>query len=296
MNIRVVGNGFIASHLPYEQMRIDTGGSYDDLVRSLYWDDRNLPNVIINCIGYCGKPNIDACEGYKQETSYANTVLPIMLANACNKQGVRFIHIGSGCIYSGRSPNFDYQTEAFSSKKDYGWRENDTANPQSYYAKTKYAADLAIADLPNTTILRIRMPVSPKPHPRNLINKLIDYPKVLNEPNSMTFMSDFVRVVQWMIDNDKRGIWHITNPGTLTAADIMTEYQRYVPSHKFETITADQLYKMTTAKRSNCILNGDKLKQAGFKMTPAKDALKETMTEYCKGRPEFDFDTVEEEQ
>jgi 3,5-epimerase/4-reductase len=292
MKVKVVGSGFIASHLPYEQIKIDTHGSYDDLLDSLYWDGDNLPDVVINCIGRCGSPNIDWCEGHKQETSYSNTVLPIMLANACNKQGVRFIHIGSGCIFATSTynrPNISSLT--------YSWKETDWPNPQSYYAKTKYAADLAIADLPNTTILRIRMPISTKSHPRNLINKLIGYKQVLNEPNSMTFMPDFVRAVQWVIDNDKRGIWHITNQGILTAADIMTEYQRYVPSHKFETISADQLDEITIAKRSNCILNCNKLKQAGFEMTPAKKALEEVMMEYCgvSKREEFDFIPVEEE-
>jgi len=62
----------------------------------------------------------------------------------------------------------------------------------------------------------------------------------------------------------------------------MREYQKYVPKHKFNIITEKELDGITAAKRSNCILNGDKLLKAGFKMTPTKESLVDCMLKYSK--------------
>ena len=139
-----------------------------------------------------------------------------------------------------------------------------------------------LEEMKHVTTLRIRMPISVKNNPRNLINKLRGYKNILNVPNSVTFMKDLVRCVDWAIDSDKAGIFHITNPEPLTAVQIMEEYQKYVPKHYWETITEDQLDNLTLAKRSNCILNTDKLLALGFEMTPSKEALQECMIDYAK--------------
>jgi UDP-glucose 4,6-dehydratase len=137
-----------------------------------------------------------------------------------------------------------------------------------------------LAEMPHVTTLRIRMPVSDKDVPRNLINKLRGYKQVIDIPNSMTFMDDLTRCVEWAANNRPGGIFHVANPQPVTAVQIMQEYQKYVPEHQFEIITEGELDQMTVAKRSNCILNTDKLKSAGFKMSNSEEALAECMAGY----------------
>ena len=62
----------------------------------------------------------------------------------------------------------------------------------------------------------------------------------------------------------------------------MSEYKKYIPDHQFEIIDEKQLSKLTTAPRSNCILNTDKLSNLGFKMTPSEIALEDCMLNYIK--------------
>lgn len=275
MKVLTLGAGFVADHLPYKKIidRIPLDSTYISLIL-----DQEKPDVIINCIGKTGRPNIDWCESHKEETASINTALPILLADECKKHNVRLIQIGSGCIYFGKSP---YKGEVFSSP-DPGWREDDFANPQSFYSKTKYACDLMIGQMPHVTTLRIRMPISTKDNPRNLINKLKGYNQIIDIPNSMTFMDDLVRCVDWAINKDKIGIFHVVNPQPITAAQIMKEYQKYVPDHKFDIINEYELDQLTAAKRSNCILSGTKLKAAGFEMTNSQEALEYCMKEYTK--------------
>lgn len=274
MKVLTLGGGFVADHLPYENIKAKIFSRED--VDSLIL--KHQPDVLINCIGKTGRPNVDWCESHKEETAFSNTAVPIMLSEVCKGRGTHLIQIGSGCIYFGSSPYKGH----ISGAKDPGWREDDFAKPESFYSKTKYACDMMIGSLPHVTTLRIRMPVSDKDVPRNLINKLRGYKQVIDIPNSMTLMNDLVRCIDWAVTNRPGGIWHVANPEPLTAARIMQEYQKYVPEHQFEIITERELDQMTTAKRSNCILNTDKLRAAGFKMSDTEEALERCMAEYVK--------------
>jgi len=100
------------------------------------------------------------------------------------------IHIGSGCIYDGKSEN------------ENGWKEEDIPNfglnneESSWYSKTKHASEMALtSSFKNVYSLRIRMPFSEVPSPkgnRNLFEKLIKYTTILNEENSATYLFIFI--------------------------------------------------------------------------------------------------------
>lgn len=311
MKVFSIGTGFVSDHLKYQKIDSRLDFSSKQIENLL---DTHKPDVLINCIGKTGRPNVDWCENNKEDTANANVALPILMAEACAKRSIHLIQIGSGCIYFGKSPNRVYvsgngatankipvalsHTTALPTAWptmltadtptiedmgiDTGWKETDFANPQSFYSKTKYACDLAIGSMKHVTTLRIRMPISYKNQPRNLINKLRGYKQVIDIPNSMTFMEDLATCIDWVIDRGQVGIFHVTNPQPVTAAEIMKEFQKYVPDHKFEIINEKQLDDLTLAKRSNCILNGDKLREAGFYMTPSKEALSKCMEKYVK--------------
>jgi dTDP-4-dehydrorhamnose reductase len=295
MKTLILGDGFIASHLNYT---IVNNKQYED--KRVYADDQdicrwlnnNKPDCIINCIGYGGIKNIDDCETNKYKTIQSNTIIPTILATECDKLGIHFINIASGCIFDGKkifgnayksvpdekiSGLFTLELSPFG---DWGYTETDIANPVSFYSKTKYATDLAISTLPNVCTVRIRMPISSKNHPRNLINKLKNYNKIIDEPNSMTFTEDLSKFIDWAVKNRKTGIYNVVNPEPLTAVQVMTEYQKYDLNYKFDKISLKDLDNMTVAKRSNCILNTDKLNKEGFHMIPSKEALEKCMKQY----------------
>ena len=76
-------------------------------------------DVIINCAGYVGKPNVDACELNKEACIKGNVMMPEMLSNLCHELMIRYVHISSGCIYTGYEkefteedpPNFCFDSE-----------------------------------------------------------------------------------------------------------------------------------------------------------------------------------------
>lgn len=287
MKIYVAGAGFVGDHLEYPKIssRLDFSVKQIEAVLNV-----TKPDVLINCIGKTGRPNVDWCEVNKEETATTNVALPLLLADVCAKKSIHLIQIGSGCIYFGESPHHVCSSCGKpglcfcegASMTDTGWKEDDFANPKSFYSKTKYACDLMLGQMKHVTTLRIRMPLSTQNNPRNFINKVRGYKQVIDIPNSVTFMDDLVRCIDWAAKGSHTGVYHVTNPQPLTAAQVMREYQKYDSSHKFEVITEEQLDKMTVAKRSNCILNSDKLRDAGFYMTPSEQALTDCMAKYVK--------------
>ena len=44
----------------------------------------NEIELVINCAGYVGKPNVDACETQREETFDGNVLFPLMVQRACS--------------------------------------------------------------------------------------------------------------------------------------------------------------------------------------------------------------------
>ncbi len=75
--------------------------------------EKYKPQVVINCIGKTGIPNVDWCESHKEETFFSNVTVPTYMAEVCENAGLYMVHMGSGCIYEGdrrytegSTPNF----------------------------------------------------------------------------------------------------------------------------------------------------------------------------------------------
>lgn len=274
MKILIIGNGFIGQRCADAWPDATLSGK---LIFSLK-DAEDLlnehqPEVVLNAAGIVGKPNVDWCETHQSETIFGNTILPLLIAEACQKKGVYLLHIGTGCIFYGQSPD------------SAGWREDDYANPVAVYTRSKYAADLVLATLSNLGIARIRMPIDYISSPANLINKLISYPKIVDVENSMTVIEDMLGVFRELLERKMPGIFHTTNPGAIRHREILDLYREIVdPYHNNEWISEEDLVKegLAAKRRSNNILQSGNLKTLNFKMRPIKEALRATLIKYAE--------------
>ena len=231
------------------------------------------PDVVVNAAGKTGKPNVDWCETHQSETYRSNVIGPLTLADACAAHGVHLVHLGSGCIFYGPSPSAG------------GFREDDFANPISFYSRTKYAADLVLSKLAHVAIARLRMPIDATPHPRNLITKLAGYPVVVDVENSATVVQDLVTAVARMVEVKPSGVFHVVNPGILRHRDLIALYRELVdPSHQAELVPAGDLLKrgLIQAARSNCLLASDRLADIGVQLRPMDVALRDAMEHYAQ--------------
>jgi dTDP-4-dehydrorhamnose reductase len=226
------------------------------------------PDVVLNCAGKTGKPNVDWCEEHKMETMFSNAVAPIILARACEELSVYMVHIGSGCVYAG-------------DKDGQGYSECDEPNfAGSFYSRTKALSEVMLSEFP-VLQLRLRMPLDGEPGERNFLTKITKYKKVISVPNSLSVIDDFVRAALELIKKRVTGIYNVVNPGFITHKEILDMYKEIVdPSFTYELFSLDELSRVTKAGRSNCGLSTSKLEDEGIFMRPIKVALKDTLEKY----------------
>lgn len=268
----IFGNGYLGNrfyNFLHESIIADGRiNTIDDIFLQI---EKYHPEIIVNCIGKTGKPTVDWCESHREETFFSNVTVPTMIAECCTETDIYMVHMGSGCIY---------ETNRCSG---IGFSENDKPNFKgSFYSRTKIFAEKILEEYDNVLQLRIRMPIDNVPSPRNLIDKLIKYEHVINVPNSITYIHDFIAIAKKLIDTHETGIFNITNGGAITHKEILEMYQQIVdPSYELpEFIPVEKLD--TVAKRSNCILYNTRLEGKGIQIRHVLDAVESCMKDYAK--------------
>ncbi|MFA5350957.1 MAG: sugar nucleotide-binding protein [Candidatus Omnitrophota bacterium] len=269
-NILILGKGFIGERLqkefdcPIDGSMINCFSDAEKLAK------KYAPKIIINCIGITGRHNVDDCELEKDATLLANSFIPVILAEVCLRNNIKLVHISSGCIF-----NYDY-------KKNVSIKENS----QDYffglfYSRSKIYSERALDTLSrdyNILIARIRIPLLNARHPKNVLDKLIKYKKIIDIANSITYIPDFIRAIKHLIKIDARGVYNAVNKGGLRYPRLMRVYQKYAPDFKFKVIA---LKKLGLA-RTNLILSTSKLEKTGFKVRNINSILEECVKEYLK--------------
>jgi 3,5-epimerase/4-reductase len=264
----IIGNGFIGNKflnfLEDCEMSTKMIYSYADALDEI---KEKAPKVVINCAGETGRPNVDWCEDNKQKTFDGNVLLPLNLAKACEDVGTKLVHIGTGCVYVG-----DNNGEGFSEKDEPNFGG-------SFYSQTKMISESLLKDY-DVLQLRIRMPIDSAQGPRNFITKITNYKQVIDIKNSMTVIDDLLAVGKDLIEKNKPGIYNVVNPGPMSHSEILEIYKKIVdPNFSYEIISLEELHKMTKAKRSNCVLNTEKLERE-IKIPTLKEQLTSIMHDY----------------
>ncbi len=227
--------------------------------------DTEKPEVVINCAGKTGKPNVDWCEDHKEETIRANVTGPLVLLDACVARRIRLVHVSSGCIYAGDNGGA-------------GFSEEDPPNfTDSFYSRSKTWSDQILKEFP-VLMLRLRMPFDGTHSDRNLLMKIRRYPRVLDAQNSLSHLPDFLHAAKILIERGRTGVYNVVNPGTASPFRIMQMYREIVdPSHAFERLAVEDLGQVAKAGRSNCLLSTRKLEEEGIRLAPVEKMLEKCL-------------------
>ena len=247
---------------------------HNTMLHFLYANAANF-NVLINCAGYVGKPNVDACELHKEECIEGNVILPKMLSGLCSELMIKFMHISSGCVYTGYEkefteedpPNFCFNTEI----------------EGSFYSGTKALAEKLI-NKENSWICRLRIPFDEHDGPRNYLSKLQNYKRLLNMKNSISHREDFVNACLHLIEeNCPFGIYNITNTGATDTEQVCSLMGKHLNlNNDFDFFDSEEeFYKFgAIAPRSNCLLDNSKLLSTGFEMRDTTEALEDSLKKW----------------
>lgn len=269
----ILGKGFVGTHLShyFRKNNIDhkifsqTELDYTDPTTFrdfLETNDRDI-KWVINCSGYTGIPNVDACEDNKELCYAYNVLYPIQVVKLCDRFKIPVIHIGSGCIYSGYDKA--YSEEDIPNFGMY-------SNTSSYYSKCKHVFETFAQEF-NCYILRIRIPFTDVMTRKNYFTKLFNYDTLINELNSVTSLNDFDEfIVRFISSKPDYGIYNVVNPQPIKAEEVVELLKKYGlknPNWKF----IDLKDLNTKANRSNCVLSTSKIAELGLELPDTRESL-----------------------
>lgn len=265
--ILIFGKGFIGQKLQTALDCLITEKRINNLSDILEEIGKFNPKIIINCIGYTGKNNVDDCERDKDKAIFANTYLPIIFAEAALRKDIKLIHISSGCIY-----HFDHKKEPITELDQPDFFD-------LFYSRTKIYAEKAVSSLlkrANILITRIRIPLDDRQNPKNILNKLLSFKQVIDIPNSVTYLPDFIEMLKHLIKIDAQGIYNTVNKGGLRYPQLLEVYKKYKPDYNYQIIDLDDLGMI----RTNLVMSTEKLEKTGFKVRNINQVLEKCVKEY----------------
>lgn len=243
-----------------------------EFIRTLLF---NKVDVVINCAGYTGKPNVDACEqlDQKQPCLEANAFLPARISRICSQLYIKMVHVSSGCIYTSNAcdlalpPDVEYTEQHL---PNFGYMNNTS----SWYSRTKALGEKLIDD--QAIVLRLRIPFDDAVSDRNYLCKLRNYDVLYNATNSFSQLQEFAHGVAYAaLENVPAGIYNLTQPGYMTTMQVVEMMRKYniISGNKLFFKNKEDFNKAVKAPRSNCVLDSTKALRAGFKLTPIEDAM-----------------------
>lgn len=272
--ILILGNGYIGNHvfnflkdkhncLLVSSKELD----YHDPFTAIKYMVLQKVDLVINCSGFTGRPNVDEGELRKEECWKLNVVTPLKLNEVCDMAGIRYVHISSGCIYDGY---------------DKAYTEEDAPNfglfhHSSFYSKSKHGFEIMSKHLRNH-VIRIRMPICDDlTNSRNYLKKIMEYPNLIDMVNSKTYIPDLCEFIHNLISDynhmnvGEQTIYNVVNPnplGTKSAIDILNEGLKL----DLKPNWVDLKDLKITAPRSNCVLDNEKASKI-FKLKDEQEFL-----------------------
>jgi dTDP-4-dehydrorhamnose reductase len=267
---------------------------------------RSKPSFVINCAGFTGKPNVDACENQKAPCLHGNAVFPGILREACHQQGIPWGHISSGCIFTGDNrfkahpadfgkpmcPTllFGGQLQLLQRLKGLGRRIDRLRTACSQRTDRQ----LCVAGGCPVLSVATQDSFNSDDNARNYLSKVIRYRRLLDVRNSLSHLDEFLEAC-WQCWERRLpfGVYNMTNPGSITTREI-TELMieegkrraaKEVPNPfptQFDFFRDEQEFMELAAKtpRSNCVIDTSKLATAGIRMTPIHEAVRQALVSW----------------
>ncbi len=226
------------------------------------------PDYIINATGMTGKPNVDWCEEHSEETYQVNVNGSINIASEAHKRDIKVAQMSSGCVYDGDNDGK-------------GFNEEDEPNFfGSTYSRSRIVSEKALKDFPNVLQLRIRIPVMGTSNPKNLIDKLLKYPEMINRVNSCTVIEDFIPATLKLIELRTTGVMNMCNPGPMDHLSIMQIYKEVVDSSYEPKVMGEADQVELCKRRSNTVMSSERREALGVHMPMLEESLRRILVNY----------------
>ncbi len=232
-------------------------------------------DFLVNCAGYTGKPNVDACELHRTECLLANAVLPGRIAEACALANIPWGHVSSGCIFTGAKPDGSGFSE--DDPPNFSFREGNC----SFYSGSKALGEECLSDAEQCYVWRLRIPFNHHDSSRNYLSKVMRYDRLLDARNSLSHLREFVTACYdcWT-RNVEFGTYNLTNSGSVTTREVVDLIrERGIVDKNFVFFDSEDDFMRRAAKtpRSNTVLDNSKALKAVLRLSPVREAIRQSL-------------------
>jgi UDP-glucose 4,6-dehydratase len=262
------------------------------------------PSFLINCAGYTGRPDMDACEVQRRETVQANAIFPQVVARVCNMTNTPWAHISSSSIYAGsklldngrmrivRDLNRPEMRHLFAVEPERfcGFTELDEPNfsfgsaPCTFYSGTKALAEESLRAFSSVYIWRPGIVFDEFDEPRNLLSGIQHSAKMDDTVNSFSHRHDFVRACLDLWESCAPfGTYNVVNPGATSIQCVTYSMARVIrPDRRLEFLRIDDEFARSSTRicHPGCILNDSRIRAAGITMRPLQEALDDSLEKW----------------
>ncbi|MCI2056204.1 MAG: dTDP-4-dehydrorhamnose reductase [Oscillibacter sp.] len=227
------------------------------------------PHAIIHCAAYT---QVDRAEDEPEKCMAVNAAGTQNLALACRDSGAKMLYISSDYVFPGNGDGF--------------YKPDDETNPQNIYGKSKLAGEIAVRELVKQHFIVRTSWVFGK-NGGNFIKTMLQLAQTHDQLNvvgdqvgSPTYSADLAILLCDMIETEKYGIYHATNEGTCSWAELAAETFRLAGKNvRVKAVTTEQ-YGAKAARPHNSRMSKDKLDLMGFSRLPVwTDAVQRFLIE-----------------
>jgi len=230
------------------------------------------PDVIFYAVGYA---DVDGCEVDRWRAYLSNRDGAEHLSRAAADVGALLVYPSSDLIFDG--------------VRLVPYREEDPPNPLSVYGDTKLAAELAVmSHAPRHLILRTGWFFGA--YGRSIVNDILDARRTEevifafdDHRSQPTHQTDFVDAALELVRRGETGVWNVAGEGDATPYEVTCTVFEVLNVRSVEVKPLRRGAGHRAALRPRySVLDGAKLRAAGIKMRPWKDALRGFLLEHAR--------------
>lgn len=225
------------------------------------------PDVIINLAAIT---NVDGCEDIPEVVQKVNGNAPGIIAELCEKYRVKLVHFSTDYVFDGT--------------RDSPYNEEDIPNPQSVYGESKLSAEIQIRrNNPSALIMRAEWLYGGALGGGDFITKITKVARekgrvevVNDQRGTPTYAKDVGEPLRALIENNRSGIYHISNSGSTTWYGFTKEIFALLNIDVPLNPTTSDTYRTKAKRPANSVYDISKLQRdTGITMRPWQEALRE---------------------
>lgn len=219
--------------------------------------DKIKPDAVIHCAAYT---KVDAAEDDVERCRSINAGGTENIARMCARTGAKMLYISTDYVFPGDGEKF--------------YEPDDPTGPKSVYGLTKLEGELAVRELlENYFIVRISWVFGINGN--NFIKTMLrlsethDRLRVVDDQiGSPTYTADLAPLLCDMIETEKYGVYHATNEGVCSWAELAEEIFRIAGKNVIVEHVTTEEYGAKAPRPKNSRMSKDKLVENGFARLP----------------------------